>query len=590
MQPLNTKSGLEELIAQLEGKDKPVLSLENREAMKQKLMVKISLVPHQRPSYSIYSLATAVRVLAQKLKIDNVKKAEVKERVMEGIENGQRKFFFGFVQRALSGALVVMIAFGVFSFVGMGNHVVMAGTFTMLDSFSGTVSVKRGGKIVRPKFGTVLMENDNLITGIDGSVVIRYFDNSVSRMANNTELVINKLVKPAGNSIDTYVEISVVNGKIWSRVLNLVESHSVFVVKSKDISTAAKKAAFNVDVDAGKVEVGVFNHAVSISSGNEVEQVITGEKLIVQRGAKNIQQIDAKEKDTNWVKANLSDDRAYLSQVEKRLLEAKRKIASASKVVEASEISSFSEVNKKKSGLDLAEKNFVAAQVKLSDAAISTGEKEAAQKAMQDFGQAVKDFYGLVDEVALTDKTYADELRAYVDAKVLIQKRDLPVALPDTPNYEAKKILDDAQLVGVNDEVEKMRLKVDQAADKLSVAEDVKASGNEELAKKVVDEYKQDMTGVAKMMVSLQAGNRADVKEEMALKVSDNMDLLKAIDVVSEQKVVEVQKVVAPLIDTGVVVEVKVKESVETAEVVDRPFGVTMDGDKPLPPLLQNGE
>lgn len=619
MDPINTKLGLEELMARLESSAKPNLDSARKDAMKQRLMSKIKLSSHQQVDHSIFSLVGAVRVLAEKVELSSVKKAEMKERIMEKIEQApQTSFFFsdylGLMKRMVSATLVVAISFGMISFLSVETYVVSAGTFTTLDSFKGDVAVQRSQSLIPANVGMPLMENDKLITGANGSAEIRYFDNSVSRMSNNTEVQINKLVSPNDNSVNTYIEVSLVEGQVWSRVLNLVESDSSFVVKANNVSTAAKKAAFNVEISNGKVEIGVFNHAVSIKTAGKTEQILSGEKLVVDKDAGSVSELKLANKDSGWVKENMQNDHIYLTQVEQRLIEARRKAVGLNDAGEISYSNSlkedallfltFDDVKKKKFDLDLAERNFVAAQVKLNDPAILDSDKAEAQAALQKFGDKVKSFYQMVAEVEHTDKAYAKELRDYVDSKVLVQKKDLNLALPDSPNYLAKNILDDAQLVGTDNQVDKLRLKVDQAADKLASAEDAKDSGRNELASKAVDDYKKDITGVVTMIDNLPKDAPA-VKDELALKVADNIDLLKAINVVPTQKVVELEKIVepvivkeevkpvdvivsAPVVDNSTDVPVEAVETVDATEIVDGPYGVQMQGDKPLSPLLQD--
>ncbi len=611
MEPIKTKLGLEELIARLEGNNKPVFDSQRKDALKQRLMSKISAGKVNR---SIFSLVGAVRLLAESVTLNAVQKAEVKERVMEGIEKiSQRKFFlsnyFSFMKKTVSGALILVLVFGMLSFVSVDTYVVSAGTFTMMDTFKGDVSIQRAQSLIPASVGMALMENDIIVTGTDGAAVIRYFDNSVSRMSNNTQLQINKLVSPNDNSVNTYVEVSLVEGQIWSRVLNLLESDSSFVVKANDVSAAAKKAAFNVEIDDEKVEIGVFNHAVSINAAGRTEQILSGEKLVIDNDERDISKLNLAEKDSGWVKENLQNDHVYLTQVEQRLIEAKRKAVGLNAAGNVSYNNSlkedallfltFDDVKKKKFDLDLAERNFVAAQVKLNYPDISDADKLDAQVALQKFGDKLKGFYLMVAEVEYTDKGYAKELRDYADSKVLVQKKDLNMSLPDSPNYLAKNILNDAQLVGTNNEVDKLRLKVDQAADKLASAEDAKVSGNDELASKAVDDYNKEIIGVEKMIDNLPKDNSV-VKDELATKVADNIDLLKVINVLPAAVVV------VPVVDA---VPVIVKEEVKTVDqvmevpevvvaepvvdqtkVVDGPYGVQMQGDKPLSPLLKDAQ
>ncbi|MEK7085634.1 MAG: DUF5667 domain-containing protein, partial [Patescibacteria group bacterium] len=308
------------------------------------------------------------------------------------------------------------------------------------------------------------------------------------------------------------------------------------------------------------------------------------------------------DKNTDWVKENLQDDKEYLTKVEQQLLEAKRKSVGLDNSTDVSFETSLKEdaflfltiddVKKKKMELDLAERNFVAAQVKLHDPNITPQEKIEAELLISGFADHVKDFYKVVDEVAYTDKAYSEELKTYVESKILNQKKDLSVVLPDSPAYAAKKMLDEVELLSADTETELVQLKVDQAADKLAIAEDVKERGDAQLALQVVDEYKQDMTGVAEMIDNLEEV-KPEVKEEMAERVADNLDLLKTIDVapaivevvgaapvaIEDEEDVSDENVLA---DDG--------KADEPEIIIDGPYGVEIKGDKPLPPLLQNIE
>ena len=154
-----------------------------------------------------------------------------------------------------------------------------------------------------------------------------------------------------------------------------------FVVEAMGVSTAAKKAAFNVVVNNKKLEIGVFNHAVEVENAGEVETVVTGEKLVVGNGSSKISELGRKEKNEIWITENLQDDREYLVKVEKQLLQAKRTAVGLEDAEDVSFGSSikqdallfvtFDDVKKKKIELDLAERDFMAAQIKLLELDLS---------------------------------------------------------------------------------------------------------------------------------------------------------------------------------------------------------------------------
>lgn len=607
MDDLKPEHEMEDLMARLKACNKPYLDNDKKLAIRKNLMSKLDIQPHVREEFSLYSLIGAIRLLAEKIWIAPAQRAMIKEKLMETVESSaQKRFFwsnfFAFGRRALSAALIVFLVFGLFSFLNFNISVVNAATFTTLDAFSGDIHISRGGRFMSPANGMQILENDQLITGADGSAVIRYFDNSVTRLANDTEIVVNKLRRSGKNSFDSYVEVTLVDGRVWSRVVNLVETKASFVVKAKDIYASAKKAAFNVEVDSGKLEIGVFNHAVDVSSDGKVERVISGEKLIVDNGSTKMKTSARTDKNTDWVKENLKNDREYLEEVEQQLLEAKRKSVGLDNSTDVSFETSLKEdaflfltiddVKKKKMELDLAERNFVAAQVKLHDPNITPQEKIEAELLISGFADHVKDFYEVIDEVAHTDKAYSEELKIYVESKVLNQKKDLSVVLPDSPAYAAKKMLDEVELLSADTETELVQLKVDQAADKLAIAEDVKERGDSELVSQIVDEYKQDMTGVSEMMDNLEEV-KPEIKEEMEERMADNFDLLQVIDVAPV--IVEVTNV-EPAVnedDEDVASEVVAGDDSKADEpetVIDGPYGVEIKGDKPLPPLLQNIE
>lgn len=588
------QKGVENLITGIKACHVPCLDDERRNALKKSLMSKLAIQPHKRIGFSLYSLLGKIRALAESVKLDLVKNVMLKERVMDVIDvHAQKKFFwsnfFTFSKKLVSASLLVMMVFGLMSFFNVQMAVVRAATFTTLDDFSGKVLVERGGRLVRAKKGMQILEKDQVVTGNNGAAVIRYFDDSVSRLSANTKIGINKLMKPEVNSVNTYVEVVLFDGTVWSRVINLVESRSAFVVKAMDVSASARKAAFNVEVENNRLQIGVFNHTVDVKTDGQIEKVMTGEKMVVNNGSSEVVNLNRNEKSDTWVRENLQSDSEYLNQMEDQLLEEKKKVVG---VVNQNTLLllTFDDVKKQKMTLDLAEMNFIAAQVKLHDANLTPEGKVEVSAVMQQFADHVKAFYELVDKVAMTDAAYAKELKTYVDNKVLLQKKDLSVVLPDSPAYPAKEVLNEVELLSAADETELMHLKVDQAAEKLAIAEDVKEKGNLELASQMVDEYKEDMTGVVDMIGQL-AETEPGVTEEMKEQVADNVDLLKAIDVVFAQEIIEVEHIVAPVISEPVVITVEESDvAVEPEKTIEGPYGVDVQGDKPLPPLLQNVE
>lgn len=550
--------------------------------MKEHLLSQVDLPVEERKTFFVSGLFAVVSGFV----MDSVAKANLKARILEAIEDSpQRRFFianfFAFNKRLVSSAMLFALVFGMFAFVNVDTRVVRAAGFTKLDDFSGGVLVERGDTFVEPYLGMEIFENDEIVTGEDGEVVISYFDDSVSRLAAGSKLVINVL--DSRDAVRSYVEVSLHSGVMWSRVVDLVESKSAFVVDTADVYTRASKAAFNLSVDDDVVEIGVFSNAVNLNLGEDnVKRVVSGKKATVTKGTSDfatIEDIADPEKNLAWVQSNLESDKVHIGEVEQRLLAAKMEAIGMEVDDEITYENSlrenalvfltFDDVKKKQLELDLAEKKFIAAQVQLHGDVLTEEEKVAAESVIADFAKQGEEFGAMVREVGYTDEEYAAELRVYLEDKILASKKELAVLLPDSPVYGAKEAVEQLELSTAEGESDVVEIKLAQAAEKLSKAEEVAELGDAEMASELIKEYKSD---VSKIEQSLQADGNLQVEFDVAIK--DGAQLLAELEGV-EDPVAEPVFVAEP-----------VAAVVEPEPVVENPYGVTIQGDKPLSPLF----
>ncbi len=575
------KPGFEKLENDLRSLAKPQIPLERSEKLKKNLMQKIDL-------------PVAEYLREARFSMDSSLKAKLKERIFALIEDRSQKRFFWlylFDKKFVSAFVLMALFFGVFGVKGVETRVVNAETFTVLDSFSGEVEVVREGTKLEVFAKMKIFENDKVITGHEATATIRFFDDSVARLADDTQVVVTKMFRPEEDSLKTYVELAVDQGIVWSRVVNLVERGSSFVVTAGDVTTLATKGAFNVDVNSESVKVGVFNNAVDVQTAGKNERIMTGQELV--KDVDNlvyIQPIDEQKRLAGWVKDNLDNDQEYLAEVEKRLLVAKmesvgiqdgEEISFDSSLIEKTLVFlTFDDVKKKKIELDLAEKNFIAAQVKLEDPNLSLEEKEKTLVVINEFSRNVKGFYNLVDEVGHTDAEYSKELKTYVQDKVLLQKKNLSLALPNSALYDAKKIVEDLEILGAENVVEVAEVKRDQALEKLSQAQDASLKGDKEVAADVLEESKSDFAEVAQIIEDNKGS--VPVREELKVRVEEDLSLVQTVDrQVTPQPVVTPDPIVTP---TPTVVDPVPTETVDPLPPVEPP---KVEDDKVLPPQLQ---
>jgi hypothetical protein len=640
---------LEKLILNIKGLE---MNGDRKNALKERILMKVGRVceedsakaPSTVLSKNFGSLIMAIRKVVSLVRLGVVEKTVLKERIFALVdESSQKRFFFSnfltFSRKLASIAMVFVLVFGFLTFWTVQTGVVRAATFTTLDSFDGIVLIKRGSGFVLARGGMNLKEGDRVVTANSSGAVIRYFDDSVSRLASDTDIVINKLYNPEDASVSSYVEVSLKNGAVWSKVLNLVEENSSFVVKAVSTTASARRAAFNVELHGNMVEVGVFNHTVDFSAGESVDKVMSGEKVVVDASSNGVGQktkLNNKEKRAEWVSSNLESDRRYVNEVEERFLAAKLNALGIEKTSDVSFDKSlgentvllltFDNVKQAQIELDLAERNFIAAQVKLTDVNLNEEERTDAESKFDEFEREMNEFYQLIDDVSATDQGYADELRVYAEGKIMTHKKDLSVVLPDSPVYKARQMVDALEFLVAEDDAEIASIKNSQAAEKLAVAEEVVGRGDLGLASEILDDYKNDVTDAITMIDSL--SEESDGKEKLVENIAENIGLLDTVSELSiavdevKSEVVELAKEAGmedvnggiPAAKEGGIALGAVGDGSDgggsgsgsesedgneneianpepkSERLIDGPFGIKIKGDKPLSPLLQEIE
>ncbi len=433
----------------LKNLEKPSLSEMEKDRVKGRILSKLEIKESQQFSW------------AKEFKLDFVTRARIKERVFELIdERTQRSFFwykmFVLQKKFVSVALVVMMFFGMFSFVSMDSSVVYAGTFTSLKAFEGNVSLLRAGVSIPIELGMELKKEDLLITGRNGSAEIKYFDESVSRLSNNTKVFISELNDVKENDL-SYIEIEVVGGKVWSKVVNLVEYDSSFVVLAKDIYTRSSRAAFNIELEYNELNVEVFSDSVEIhrvvEENTKIANVVYGEKAVFQP-SKDVEFADIEEKVLAdvWVQENLIDDVVYVAELEGEVVAKDEGVLVADvlgeNVVDSPErktplvFVTFDDVKKANIKLELLENELSEVKSKL-EGNITDKDKNDLNVVLDDLNEALKNYDTLIKDIAVSDELYAIELENKLKDSLNSYKENL--------NFVA---LDEKEELVINDDVD----------------------------------------------------------------------------------------------------------------------------------------
>lgn len=133
--------------------------------------------------------------------------------------------------------------------------------------------VKVNGEIVTEN--QILKVGDNVETGSGAQALINFFDDSVSRLRENTSLEITEMDINPENSMETNILIKLNAGEIWNKVTKVVTQDSSFEVETYNTIAAVRGSAFDIKVDqeVDATEVMVVEHAVDLTALNP----LTGE-------------------------------------------------------------------------------------------------------------------------------------------------------------------------------------------------------------------------------------------------------------------------------------------------------------------------
>ena len=546
------KKDTNDIAGWIEGLERPSLSVEKKLEMKSRIMSHVR--SHQKQEWQ---LTDFVSRSVTDVVLTPYAKTMMKERILSYIETAkQKRFSFGSalgLSKRLAGAfLAFLMVFSTFSFVGMDVNVASAESFTVIESLRGEGVIERAGEQYFASDEMELEEGDKVYTGENGWVSIKFLDDSVARLKEGSLITINKLFEDVENQSITNVEVEVAHGDMWTRVLNLFEDESYFMVTAGDMEASTKKAAFNVSMEEDVASVEVYSNVVQTKTMQEVEsvKVKTGEKAEV----KSERVVVAKTgiEDDTWVQSNLESDKAHIAKVEEEVGGELRDTVGTlpeSTLYPFKSLKSgvvkfltFDDVSRQKIDLDVSERKFVEWSVMMDDGDVG---QDDAEEIFEEFVGEVESFKAVIENVRSNgDVEYADELKTYLQNKIGNVKNGLNNVLPTSPLYTAKEYLNFAEEASAEGDAEKAVIKKKQVASKLSEAQDLAEVGEEELAVQVLDDYVEETVVVNEEVDALSAVEAREVEEEIADVVEVEMDMIFSMEETTEELNVDIEVVV----------------------------------------------
>lgn len=496
----------------------PAVSLQKEEknALKEKILARIKVQAQEtRQEESSYQgLIARIAKIAAEIHPNEYFRILLKERLVVLASMPRRfkgRFLNNLVLRkaAATFALVLLFVGTVFHFFGNDVPRVEASALTLLEEVSGEVTVIRESQEIKGIANFTLKADDVIRTGKNSRASIRFMDESVSRLAPNTEVKISTLFVNPLNKSETTVEVVLNYGRLWSRVINLIDGFSSFQVKTKNtVAVAKKKAAFDVSVSPkGKAKVVAVQNRVDLMVAVDKKVVETtlmkgfsAEVKTTVSQAPAIRPASEDSQKDEWVSENLEQDKVYIEAVKQE----------AGKTLSQTEASTPFTV-----GLSLDEKDrqmqlLEASRAKIAEAqkALTQGDAVRARALLAEFQSQVSGVASWVKTFAATNPAEAAPLRGRIDALLGEYEKQLALILPTDQLYLMKDAVAQTKVLIAENPLEKTEKQLSAATDKLLEAHDLVEQGETEAAQQNLEEYRKTTSGILEDMKELSADDK----------------------------------------------------------------------------------
>lgn len=516
------------------------VSLDDEQKTKMKNRIMGTINQHSAANFGFDILVNEIKRIALGIIPSASFRSLLKEKLIAIIEFNPSRFF-GFqnfivrYRKALVYAFTAIFLFTVVFNFAMKTQRVEASFVTVLEGINGDVTVIRDTEEMPGTPGLLLKSDDVVRTGPSSNVVIRFLDQSISRLDENTEVKISKLFINPFNKTETVIELILNKGQLWSRVVNLINDLSRFQVKAENtMAVVKKKAAFNVTVSPkNKAKISAVQNKVDVVVALDKKTVETtlvkGFSAEVQTGVVAKPQIAEQQikedKEQKWVADNLEKDKAYIEGVkqdaeDQGLTQIKTAADQLSMPLLADE-------------LEKHKKDFDASQKKIADAGmlIRAGRVDQAKTLLADALAQLKNIFAWLQEYKTAHPVEASVFKSQIDETLNSYEKQLALVLPNEFLYLVKDTVAQARVAVASDAGEIMREKLSIAEDKLSEAHDLVEQGNDNAAIEQVEAYNQTMAEVVSDIQQLPD----DKKEEAVTAVLDNkLEGLKSLEVINQ--------------------------------------------------------
>lgn len=534
----NQEKEVETLIVALRRTEKPVLKAEQKDRMRQSLLYAIKNgADSDKVPASMQAFDKQVGKVFQSVKLPVHLAAAMRERIMQAIES--KSMPLAFHQKHLRFMLTsfLLTAF-VSTSVILPFKVPVTHAHAFIENVNGEVYVKREGRLIKAQASFYLQEGDKLITHSASSASVRFFDESLGRLGENTQMLIQKLSDSTEDNSEQNVELYVDQGRIWAKVSDYSrDAH--FSVKTQSVEAhVEKKASFDMVVDDSSTSIQVFDNVVDVVSGKEginKNTIVAGYEAKLQPDQEKkvlVAQLPVVNTNTVqdvWVSENLSLDKKDTydrSRDAEKMFNDNIIDVQEAKVTQqdllASVVLANDDVEKQKLAFLDAYGNLLKAEGHF----VRDNHQDGA-KYLRTFRHDASVIIESLPELEKKDALSASVLRDVITKSINQQKQDLSVFLPGDKLYNAKKIVLQMELLLKSPNTfDKAKVQLAQAEGKLLEIQELLKQKKENLALGGLRDY-QDLT--SQMVIRFPADQYMQVREDFVGIMNQQIEQLKVL-------------------------------------------------------------
>ncbi len=471
--------------------------------LKTSLMARIAAGRQEETEVELECVAEQIRQVTAEKFLGNHQKNLIYEAVSGKISNRVRSWlsifwFFRNWQAGIASVLVFVMIMGMFVVSPVELRVTRAAKWTFLEDVQGEVFVNRDGRTMAVDKNFSLQEGDLVFTGKDGFVAIRYLDDSVTRLGNDTSLEIRKLYVRPDDAVQTEVELSLMGGQVWASVYNLVDSESNFVIETENArADVNSRAAFAIDALHDFTSLTVFDNVVDLTKKHTkisyVQPVIAGftaeissSPFALPSGDRGIALAKSTNQDKQWFKDNQALDRQHQEKLKEENLDfITSAVASEAALGVLADfkdgtkaIFANAEIEKARQRFLDVHLGFIKSQDYLNEASSANQYRRQATPLLIQYKTVIKEVVESLPALRQADAEQAERLLQQMKEEVGLQKKALSLVIPGEKLYPAKEIVMEASFYFAVDSTEKADYLLDRARNKLLEMQNLIAKNN----------------------------------------------------------------------------------------------------------------